>query len=149
MLKLSPSDVAFIQELPVSRVATATKTGNPRVRPVWHVFDGKNIYFASDLGTVKLRHIKENPKVSIVFDDYDKTKWSNIRGIRIQGTARILWRGKEYRHAHLLLKEKFPEYRTKDGGWEEGEMPIIKITPQSYGKWTYGEWARNDSVEKK
>lgn len=139
-LELHESDVVFIQELPVSRVATATKTGNSRVRPVWHVFDGKHIYFATDPGTVKLRHIKQNPKVSIVFDDYDRENWSNLRGIRVQGTTRVIWNGKEYRHAHSMLKSKYPEYRTKEGGWEEGEIPIIKITPQSFGKWAEGEW---------
>jgi general stress protein 26 len=141
VLNLSTSDIVFIQELPVSRIATATKNGNPRVRPVWHVFDGKRIYFATDLETVKLRHIKENPKVSIVFDDYDRGNWSNLRGIRIQGTAKILRKGDEYRYAHSLLKSKYPEYRTKESGWEEGETPIIKITPKSIGKWSDGKWA--------
>ncbi len=142
MLDLSEPNIAFINELPVSRIATATKDGDPRVRPVWHVFDGKHIYFASDLGTVKLRHIKENPKISIVFDDYDRNNWSNLRGIRVQGTAEMLWKGDEYRYAHALLKAKYPEYRTEEGGWEEGELPIIKITPESFGKWADGEWAR-------
>jgi nitroimidazol reductase NimA-like FMN-containing flavoprotein (pyridoxamine 5'-phosphate oxidase superfamily) len=142
VLKLSTSDIVFIQKLPVSRIATATKNGNPRVRPVWHVFDGKHIYFATDLGTVKLRHITENPKVSIVFDDFDRGNWSNLRGIRMQGVAKILWNGDEYRHAHSLLKSKYPEYRTKEGGWEGGEIPIIKITPKSIGKWADGEWAK-------
>ncbi len=142
VLKLWESEVGFIQELPVSRIATSTKDGNPRVRPVWHVFDGKHVYFATDLGTVKLRHIKKNPKVSIVFDDYDRTNWSNLRGIRIQGVAKILWNGEEYRHAHSLLKSKYPEYRSKEGGWKEGEIPIIKITPKSFGRWANGEWAK-------
>jgi nitroimidazol reductase NimA-like FMN-containing flavoprotein (pyridoxamine 5'-phosphate oxidase superfamily) len=110
------------------------------VRPVWHVYDGENIYFATDPGTVKLKHIKANPKVSIVFDDYGRANWSNLRGIRIQGTAKVLIRGEEYRHAHALLKDKYPEYRTKEGGWGEGEIPIIKIVPQSFGKWSDGEW---------
>ena len=89
-LNLLDSDVMFIKQLPGARIATATKSGNPRVRPVWPVFDGKHIYFATDPGTVKLRHIKENPDVSIVFDDYDRLNWSNLKGIRIQGTATIL-----------------------------------------------------------
>ncbi len=139
-LNLLSSDVAFIQQLPVSRVATSTRKGNPRVRPVWHVFDGTCIYFATDPGTVKLRHIRENAKLSIVFDDYDRANWSNLRGIRIQGNARILYNGKDYRHAHSLLKEKYPEYRTKEGGWEEGEIPIIKVIPRSFGQWSDGEW---------
>jgi len=139
-IKLTSSDVSFIQKLPVSRIATSTRNGNPRVRPVWHIYDGNNVYFASDPGTVKLRHIKENPNVSIVFDDYDRSNWSNLRGIRVQGTAKILYKGKEYRHAHGLLKDKYPEYRTTQGGWKEGEIPIIKITLKSFGKWTDGEW---------
>lgn len=140
VLELTAADTVFVQKLPVSRVATSTVTGNPRVRPVWHVYDGKNIYFATDPGTVKLRHIKKNPRVSIIFDDYDRTNWSNLRGIRFQGDAKILNGGADYRHAHALLKEKYPEYRTKEGGWEEGEVPIIKISPRSFGKWSDGEW---------
>ncbi len=140
MLNLTDFDTKFLQQLPVARIATATKNGNPRVRPVWPVFDGKHIYFATDPGTVKLRHIAENPQVSIVFDDYDRENWSNLRGIRIQGTAKILTSGDEYRHAHALLKEKYPEYRTKEGGWEYGEIPIIKVTPKSFGKWSDGAW---------
>ena len=62
-LKLTVSDLTFIRQLPVARVATATKSGNPRVRPVWPVFDGKNIYFATDPGTVKLKHINKNSAV--------------------------------------------------------------------------------------
>jgi nitroimidazol reductase NimA-like FMN-containing flavoprotein (pyridoxamine 5'-phosphate oxidase superfamily) len=140
MLNLPDSDVTFIQQLPVSRVATSTSNGYPRVRPVWHVCDGKTIYFATDPGTIKLRHIQVNSLVSIVFDDYDRANWSNLRGIRIQGNAKILDGGEEYRHAHALLKDKYPEYRTEEGGWEYGEIPIIKITPKSFGKWSDGAW---------
>jgi len=139
-LKLTVSDLTFIRQLPVARVATATKSGNPRVRPVWPVFDGKNIYFATDPGTVKLKHINKNSAVSIVFDDYDRDNWSNLKGIRIQGTAKILNGGGEYKHAHALLKEKYPEYRTAEGGWAYSEIPIIKIAPRSFGKWSDGEW---------
>ena len=139
-LKLTVSDLTFIRQLPVARVATATKSGNPRVRPVWPVFDGKNIYFATDPGTVKLKHINKNSAVSIVFDDYDRDNWSNLKGIRIQGTAKILNGGDEYKHAHALLKEKYPEYRTAEGGWAYGEISIVKIAPRSFGKWSDGEW---------
>ena len=139
-LKLTVSDLTFIKQLPVVRVATSSKSGNPRVRPVWPVFDGKNIYFATDPGTVKLKHIKENSAMSIVFDDYDRDNWSNLKGIRIQGTAKILNGGDEYKYAHALLKEKYPEYRTAEGGWTYGEIPIIKIVPRSVGNWSDGEW---------
>lgn len=141
--ELSNSDIVFIQQLPVARFATITDSGIPITIPVWPVFDGKNIFVASDPGTAKLRHIKKNSKVSIVFDDYDKSNWSNLRGILIRGVAEVFWKGEEYRYAHKLLKEKYSEYRTEKGGWKEGEVAIIKITPQRVIKWADGEWAKN------
>jgi hypothetical protein len=40
------------------------------------------------------------------------------------------------------LEEKYPEYRTADGGWKEGDVPIIKITPTSYSKWATNQWKK-------
>jgi len=138
--KLSKSDVDFIQQLPVCRLATVTKDSEPVVRPVWAVFDSVFVYIASDPDTPKLEHIEENPEVSLSCDDYDRDNWSNAKGVRIQGEAEILWKGEEYQYAHSLLEEKFPEYRSEKGKWKEGDVPIIKITPTSYGKWVMGEW---------
>ncbi|MDR1993837.1 MAG: pyridoxamine 5'-phosphate oxidase family protein [Nitrososphaerota archaeon] len=139
-IKLSKSDKAFIQKLPVGRLATATEDCEPVVRPVWPVFDGVHFYIASDPDTPKLEHIEANPQVSLVIDDYDRENWSIIKGIRIQGEAELLWTGEEYRYAHDLLKEKFPEYQTEAGGWKEGDLPIIKIIPTSFYRWAQGRW---------
>jgi nitroimidazol reductase NimA-like FMN-containing flavoprotein (pyridoxamine 5'-phosphate oxidase superfamily) len=138
--KLSKSDAAFIAKLPVGRLATATEDCEPIVRPVWPVFDGVYFYIASDPDTPKLEQIEGNPQVSLVIDDYDKENWSNVKGIRVQGEAEILLSGKEYIYAHSLLKEKYPEYQTEEGGWKEGEIPIIKITPTSFNRWQEGKW---------
>ena len=137
--KLSKSDIAFIQQLPVGRLATVTEECEPVVRPVWPVFDKLNFYFASDPDTPKLEHIEANPQVSLVFDDYDRTNWSNIKGIRVQGEAEVMWEGEEYRYAHSLLKEKYPEYASPEGSWKEGDVPIIKITLTSFTKWESGK----------
>ena len=140
--KLSKKDIAFMQQLPVCRLATATEECEPIVRPVWPVFDGLSIYIASDPDTPKLEQIEANPEVSLVFDDYDRNNWSIIKGIRVQGEASIMWNGKEYRYAHDLLKEKYPEYQTEEGGWKEGDVPIIKVMPISYSKWAQGKWTK-------
>lgn len=139
-IRLSKSEKTFIKQLPVGHLATATEDCEPVVRPVWPVFDGEYFYIASDPDTPKLEHIELNPQVSLAMDDYDKDNWSNLKGIRVQGEAEILWNGEEYRYAHSMLKEKYPEYRTVDGGWKEGEIPIIKITPINFDKWSSGKW---------
>ncbi len=138
VLKIPKEDADFMKKLPMCRIATVTGKCEPMVRPVWPVFDGKNVYIATDLDTPKLKQIEANPKVSVVFDDYDREQWINLRGVRIQGVASILMKGEEYRCAHTLLKEKYPEYRTKEGGWKEGEVPIIRIEPTKFWKWANG-----------
>ena len=141
-IKLSKPDIAFIKQLPVCRLATATEECEPVVRPVWAIFDGANIYFASDPDTPKLEHIEANPQVSLVFDDYDEKNWSIVKGIRVQGEAEIMLNGKEYRYAHDLLKEKYPEYASPEGVWKEGDVLIIKVTPVSFNKWASGQWKK-------
>jgi nitroimidazol reductase NimA-like FMN-containing flavoprotein (pyridoxamine 5'-phosphate oxidase superfamily) len=141
-IRLSKSDIAFVKQLPVCHLATATEECEPMVRPVWAVFDGANIYIASDPDTPKLEQIEANPQVSLVFDNYDEKNWSNIKGIRIQGEAEIMWNGKEYRYAHDLLKEKYPEYASPEGSWKEGDVPIIKIIPTDINKWSQGNWKK-------
>jgi nitroimidazol reductase NimA-like FMN-containing flavoprotein (pyridoxamine 5'-phosphate oxidase superfamily) len=126
--------------LPVGRLATSTEDCEPVVRPVWPVFDGIYFSIASEPDTPKLEHIETNPQVSLVIDEYDRENWSVTKGIRIQGEAELLWNGEEYRYAHDLLKEKYPEYRTEEGGWKEGDLPIIKITPTSFYRWSEGNW---------
>jgi len=138
VIKLSKADKDFVNQQPVGRLATATEDCEPVVRPVWPVFDGVFFYFASDPDTPKLEHIEANPQVSLVVDEYDRENWSNVKGVRVQGEAEILWSGEEYNYAHDLLKEKFPEYQTKDGDWKEGEVPIIKITPTNINSWSLG-----------
>ena len=64
------------------------------------------------------------------------TKTTGQRQGVLQGEAEILWKGEEYRYAHELLEEKYPEYRSEAGGWKEGDIPIIKITPTDFGKWS-------------
>jgi general stress protein 26 len=110
-LRLSRSEIDFVKKLPVCRLATMTKDCEPMVRRVWPVFDGKFVYIATDAGLPKVKQIEDNPKVSIIFDDYDRNNWVNLQGVRMQGDAKILWEGEEYRSAHKRLMDKYPEYR--------------------------------------
>ncbi len=142
--KLSKSDAIFVKELPVCRLATTTMNCEPMVRPVWPVFDGKNVYIATDAGLPKIKQIENNPKVCVVFDDYDKNHWETLRGVRMQGNAVILWEGEEYKYAHKLLMDKYPEYRPpSELSWKDDEkVPIIKVAPKSVHRWAGGDWAK-------
>ncbi len=129
MIKFSKKEVNFIKRQTVSRVATISKKGLPQVTPVLHVFDGKNIYFATDYDTKKFKNIKLNPRMAFVVDVYKRSP----QGITIQGKAEILERGSEFNQAYGRLEKRHEYYRKNP--FEEGEAPIIKIIPLRKSRW--------------
>ena len=128
----------------VARVSTVNARNEPNCTPVWPVFDGKKIYFATDPSTQKLKNLKRNPGIAITFDDYDKKDWSKTFGIMFKGSAQILEKGEEYMHAYRLLMDKYPEYR--EDPWQEGEVPIIAVSPDKVARWGF-EYDENNEKE--
>ena len=115
------------------RFASINKDGSPHVVPVCPVFYRKKIYFATDTGTVKLRNIKQNPKVAAVFDHYTPT-WRGLKGMMMQGKAKIIRRGEIFYTIREQLYRKFPPYK-KNSPFDIGESVIIEITPRRGFSW--------------
>ncbi|MDE1855721.1 MAG: pyridoxamine 5'-phosphate oxidase family protein [Candidatus Micrarchaeota archaeon] len=123
MVRFTAKETKFIKSRPEARVATVSKKGWPQVTTVIHVFDGKNIYFATDYGTKKLENIQYSNKLAIVIDVYERQP----KSVSIQGIAEILEKGKEFQYAYKLLQERHAYYRANP--FKEGEAPIIKVMP--------------------
>lgn len=119
----------------VCRVATADGSGVPHCVPVCPVFDGKKIYFGSANSGKKISHLKQNPQVALVFDDYMEA-WSGLRGITVFGAARLITRGPAFRKIRRLLYKKFPQYE-KEAAIEEEDSVIIEITLQDSFSWGF------------
>ena len=68
----------FITRARVGRLATADATGQPLVLPICYAFDGRVLYSAVDAkpkrraadDLARVRNIRENPKVSLVIDEW-------------------------------------------------------------------------------
>jgi PPOX class probable F420-dependent enzyme len=54
-----------------AKVATASRDGQPHVMPVWFVLDGDEIVFTTERDSVKGRHLRRDPRISLVVDDED------------------------------------------------------------------------------
>ena len=80
----------------------------------------------------RLRNIKENPKVSLVIDDYHDD-WSKLCHVIIHGNAEIIEQGTEYLSALRLLMEKYSQYRQAD--LVSLGLPAIKIIPAKFISW--------------
>ncbi len=128
MPSLSRNESRFLESKELCRFATATAAGAPHVTPVLYASDGNSIVIVTDYGTKKLKNLKENPRVSLVVDEYRPN-----RGIVIQGECTIYEKGTEYRRLLKILFRKFKYYRNNP--WGEGEAPILKITPRKIISW--------------
>ncbi len=125
----------FLHQQPVIRVATVSRRGKPQVTPVCHVEWRGKIYWATDLGAVKLANISRHRWVGLVADVY-RSDWRKMGGVMAQGKARIVRRGPLFRQVRELLYKKFRVYKS-NSPFEEGESVIIEVTPSHMIHWWF------------
>jgi PPOX class probable F420-dependent enzyme len=126
----------------VGRLATADAAGQPLVVPVCYAMAEGLLYSAIDAkpkrGTGRslrrIRNIEENPRVSLVVDEYDED-WRHLRYVIVEGRASLHTGGAEFGRAVDLLHSKYPQYRAlgldRTGGW------VIAIAPARVVAWRY------------
>jgi PPOX class probable F420-dependent enzyme len=122
----------------VLHLATSSREGQPHLVPCTFALDtagqiviGIDHKPKSTLNLRRLRNIAENPKVSVLADEYDDD-WNRLWWARADGTAAIERDGAEQdAHWHLLRAR----YRQYDGQTLTG--PVIAITPSTWSGWSY------------
>jgi pyridoxamine 5'-phosphate oxidase family protein len=84
-------EVAYLQSQRLARLATASASGQPDVSAVGFGLDGDAIVSGGiDLTkTIRLRHLKENPRATIVIDDLASTDPWTPRGVKVRGAATV------------------------------------------------------------
>ncbi len=125
---LKENEIRYLKGRTLCRLATASKDAEPHVTPVIYAMEGEDVIVAVDYGEKKLKNLRENPKVSLVVDEYRPN-----RAVMIQGECEILERGKEYLRLQKILFDKFEYYRKNP--WKEGESPILRIRPTKSASW--------------
>jgi PPOX class probable F420-dependent enzyme len=126
----------------VGRLATADAAGQPLVVPVCYVSDGDRFYSAIDAkpkrasgrGLRRIRNIEENPRVSLVVDEYDED-WTRLRYVIVEGLATLLTDGEAFSRAIDLLVAKYPQYSAMGLGRVSGL--VIAVTPTRMLSWRF------------
>jgi PPOX class probable F420-dependent enzyme len=132
--------VELLRTARVGRLATASGDGRPLVIPVCYVFDGTRLYSAIDAKPKRtrelrrLRNIEENPRVSLVVDEYDE-EWTRLRYVVVDGRADVLTDGAEFTRAIDLLVDKYPQYRAL--GLPRDTGTLIRIAPDRVLSWRW------------
>lgn len=130
----------FILTQKVMRAATSFPTGYPHVVPLAFVVIGNRVYFESRRESVKVRHILKNPRVSLLFDQYDPTSHHpRYRGVLMKGTARVLGFGNpEFMRARRYIYRKY-KYFSKSFPIVKGSgRVIVSFKPHAVVSWIYG-----------
>jgi len=117
----------------VCRVATADADGTSHLVPVCHVLAGDRIYFGSGDDGRKVKNIKANPRIAVTVDLYSDD-WSQLRGVMVQGTARLIERGPRFKQARARLYAKYPQY-AKEAALSPSDSVIVEVTPTHVFSW--------------
>ena len=129
-----------LREARVARLATGDPQGRPHLVPVCFAYDGRAFYTAIDLkpkrkqsqGLVRVRHIRENPNVALLIDEY-REAWNDLWYILVRGKAETLTDGPEHEEALRLLKFKYPQYSS--GGFLPEKAQVIRVMPETIYPW--------------
>ena len=132
-MRLKKALATLIERERVCRVATADRSGKPRVVHVCHVLAGGKIYFGSAADAKKVGHLKANPHAAITVDLYTDA-WAHLKGVMVEGTTRLIERGPQFKKARTLLYEKYPQY-PGESALEESESVIVELTPTRVFSW--------------
>jgi hypothetical protein len=82
-----------------------------------------------------MKNLVENPQVTVVVDVYSDA-WSLLRGVMIQGRAKLVRRGPGFRRGRDLLYRKYPQYR-RQAALSPSDSVIIEVTPTRVFSWGF------------
>ena len=132
-MRLKKAVAELIQWERVCRVATVGEAGTPHLVPVCHVVADGKIYFGSGNDGRKALNLKENQKLAVTVDLYTES-WSHLKGVMVQGTAKLYDKGGRFKKIRSLLYRKYPQY-PDDAALDESDSVIIEVTPTHVFSW--------------
>ena len=132
-VRLSKAIAKFLIRERVCRVATIDERGAPHVVPVCHVLTDGKVYFATAGDSQKAKNLKADPRLTVLMDLYAED-WSSLKGAMMQGSARLIRRGPEFRKIRALLYQKYPQY-PEDAALAEADDVIVEMTPTHVASW--------------
>lgn len=132
-VRLKKSVADLIRWERACRVATADANGLPHLVPVCHVLANGKLYFGSGDDAKKVLNLKANPRLAATVDLYSDD-WDNLKGVMLQGTARLIERGPAFKRIQRLLYAKYPQY-PHEAALSPSDSVIVEVTPTHVFSW--------------
>lgn len=132
-MRLRKALANLIQSERVCRVATVGEAGMPHLVPVCHVVTEGKIYFASGNDGRKVLNLSANPRLALTVDLYSD-HWASLKGVMVQGTARLHRKGPRFRQIRALLYRKYPQY-PHEAALDESDSIVVEVTATRVFSW--------------
>ena len=133
--KLTGTAADVVRWARVCRMATVSAEEVPHLIPVCHALIGQKLYVGSGKDATKVRNLRTNPRIALTFDEYSD-HWSSLRGVMVQGRARLIERGPEFTRAREALYEKYPQY-AKEAALSPSDSVVVEVTPTNVFTWGF------------
>jgi PPOX class probable F420-dependent enzyme len=124
MAKLSEKEAALFRGRNWGTVTTLRSDGSPHSTPVWIDTDGENVIFNTSIGRAKERHLRRDPRVSVVVLPAEDQQSGYVS---VTGTAELIEDG-AVDHINKMAKkyigqDEYPWLQPNE------RRVIVKITP--------------------
>ncbi|MNB72769.1 pyridoxamine 5'-phosphate oxidase [compost metagenome] len=109
-------------------LATVNQDGAPEVRTLGgFAVDGYKVYFSTDEGTEKVKQIRSNPAVTLLFQ-HENQELAGFVNVSVRGEARQVDDAEELAHAIAALGNRNPRFKERADKGELANTAIIGVT---------------------
>jgi PPOX class probable F420-dependent enzyme len=146
-MPLSKSELnAFLDEPRMAHLATVSRSGRPRVTPIWYAYQNGAFYFTTRLGRVKGKHVQQNSRVALSIATDERP----YRAVCAFGKAAILKENRDEWFERISFrygKDEGREWVAK--AIKQPDRVVMVLRPERVLSWDYGrgDSARQDKGE--
>jgi nitroimidazol reductase NimA-like FMN-containing flavoprotein (pyridoxamine 5'-phosphate oxidase superfamily) len=134
-MRLKKQLANFVARERVCRVATVGEGARPHLVPVCHVLADGKLYFGSGSDARKVMNVKTNSQVAVTVDLYSDD-WSQLKGVMLRGSARLVRRGREFQRVRAMLYAKYLQYSV-EAALDARDSVIVEVTPTAVFPWGF------------
>jgi PPOX class probable F420-dependent enzyme len=98
--------IRFLEKSRVIQLATIGRDGWPHLTPMWFFVDDGHVVFRSFTKSQKIVNLQRNPRLAVLAETGNA--YSELRGVMIRGTARLVTDREYVLHAYGRLAARYP-----------------------------------------
>ena len=121
----------FLATTPNVTVATIRPDGLPQLTPNWFLWTGSTFLISTAASTVKMRHLRRDPRIVLCVDDVASGDY-----VQVTGVATLIEGEEAVREPTIEICRKYMAEDTLEAHWQSllatGPQVIIEVRPHRF-----------------